>query len=458
MDFIVPLLGRFHPILVHLPIGFLVFGVLMVFLSREKDSGYSKSIQLAFFVGSISAVLASISGFLQYRYEGFSWETVQFHLALGALTTVAGLYLTWDFGKTINWKSFRWKAFSMLVLLLFTGHLGGNITHGEEYLTEILPDGLRRLLGDTPGDEQGLSLPESGWEELKYYENVVQPILNSNCKSCHNPRNKKGELDLSTLEGLKKGGENGVVFHANDAEKSELFSRLVLPAEDDDHMPPKEKRQPQKEEIELIKLWLDAGASFEGTLGEARPAAKLLDPFFEKLEVPFYPQTELAEVSADSIAVLKKMGFFVEPVHLGSAMLKVSCLNFRDFQNADLSKLSLLGGNLAYLDLNDTQISGEILSQIAAFPNLTVLKLNGTLIEGKDLPPLQQSLNLKHLYLNGTLINPEDLVALESLPALEKVYAYDTPLSGNPAVKKFRFSLETGGYSLPPIPTDTIVY
>ncbi|MCU0401407.1 MAG: hypothetical protein MUE75_10435 [Algoriphagus sp.] len=60
LSFVFPLLGRFHPILVHLPIGILVFGVLLIFLSKKEDKTYLPAIQLAFLLGSIGGLLACI--------------------------------------------------------------------------------------------------------------------------------------------------------------------------------------------------------------------------------------------------------------------------------------------------------------------------------------------------------------------------------------------------------------
>src|SRR5690606_22565182 len=88
IDFILPLFGRFHPIWVHLPIGILVFGVVLIFWSRKNLNTYLPIIKLAFLLGGAFAVLACVSGFLQYQNEGYSWNTVQFHLILGIITAV----------------------------------------------------------------------------------------------------------------------------------------------------------------------------------------------------------------------------------------------------------------------------------------------------------------------------------------------------------------------------------
>jgi uncharacterized membrane protein len=458
LSFIFPLLGRFHPILVHLPIGILVFGVLLIFLSKKQDKAFLPAIQLAFLLGSIGGLLACISGFLQYRFEGFSWDTVQFHLIFGILTTASGFFFYAKAKKATDPRSLKWSSTALIGALLFTGHLGGTITHGDGYFTEVMPENLQTLFGASPEVSQPLALPEEGWEELAYYEEVVQPILRSNCQSCHNPQNKKGGLDLSTKEALLKGGENGPVIDVHQFLNSNLISRMELPRDHEDHMPPKEKRQPKKEELQLLRLWLEKEASFEIKLGAAKPEKKWLEAFFQREEIAFYPTVTLSPVAEDSLAKLRSKGFYVEPIAQGSALLKVSCINFPNFQDTNLGDLTSVKGHVVYLDLSGTKISDPVLTKLGDFTLLTVLKLSHTQVKGANLESLKSLKNLKSLYLNGISITQADLEKLEQLPLLEKVFAYETGLIGNEPVKKFKFKLETGSYELPPIPSDTIVY
>src|SRR6188472_2958982 len=69
----------------------------------------------------------------------------------------------------------------------------------------------------------------------------IKPILEAACVHCHNGKEHKGELDLTTKEGAVKGGDNGTALVAGDAGKSPLYSSTVLGAEHDDVMPPKKE-------------------------------------------------------------------------------------------------------------------------------------------------------------------------------------------------------------------------
>ncbi|MEB2777996.1 c-type cytochrome domain-containing protein [Algoriphagus sp. D3-2-R+10] len=458
IDFVLPLFGRFHPILVHLPIGFLVFGVILIFWSGKNYSVYSPIIQLAFLLGGISALLASISGLLHYQNEGYSWDTVNFHLILGIFTTILSVGLWYHLKKVSNPTYVKIKGAGLLLVLTLTGHLGGNITHGDDYFTEVLPPGLQAFLGGEIGIVEPLELPADNWEEVGFYTGAIQPILDQNCKSCHNPKKLKGELDLSSFKGIQKGGEDGSIMETGNPEESPLVTRLVLPEDHDDHMPPKDKRQPRKEEIELIKAWIESGSPEKAKLGESAISVSLVEPFFKKNEKPFYPVVEVPKLSQDSISKLRDQGFFAEIVKMDSPFLKISCINFPTFSDSDWHLLQSAKDQIVYLDLTGTAISDEVLTQIATLPNLTVLKLNQTSIEGSSLGKLSENKNLKLLYINNTEVAFDKLASLGAHPTLEKVFAFETPVADSGSSSQFSFHLETGNLTLPPLPTDTIVY
>jgi hypothetical protein len=77
------------------------------------------------------------------------------------------------------------------------------------------------------------------------------------------------------------------------------------------------------------------------------------------------------------------------------------------------------------------------------------------------LEKLAQLPNLKLLYLNKTQVSLAQIQALTASKSLQKVFAFDTPAAmelASSGKQSFPFLLETGNYSLPKLPTDTIVY
>jgi len=92
------------------------------------------------------------------------------------------------------------------------------------------------------------------------YDEQIRPVFEKSCLPCHGPQTKSGGLDLSTKDGLLKGGEHGPAIVAGDAKASLLYKLVSHEAEP--HMPYKGDRLPQ-ETIDRIAEWIKAGAPFE---------------------------------------------------------------------------------------------------------------------------------------------------------------------------------------------------
>lgn len=86
----------------------------------------------------------------------------------------------------------------------------------------------------------------------------VAPILQKYCIACHDEREANGELVLTTFENTMKGGEHGAVLVAGKADDSRLIALIERRAEP--FMPPEGNKGPSKEEIAIIRNWIDAGA------------------------------------------------------------------------------------------------------------------------------------------------------------------------------------------------------
>lgn len=111
----------------------------------------------------------------------------------------------------------------------------------------------------------------AGLSQAADFKSQVVPVLKEHCYKCHSEAEKKEKGKL-VLDNLTRFGEKigaGKMVIPGDAEKSSFFACLISPADDSDHMPP-EKMMPDKD-IEIIKQWIAAGASFTG--GKAAPAA-----------------------------------------------------------------------------------------------------------------------------------------------------------------------------------------
>ena len=464
MEIIKQLLGRLHPLLVHLPIGFIFLGLLLQWYNRKKEQ-FNHAITLIYFWATISAVFACVTGYLQYTSEGYTFESIKYHLWLGIITALFSFLMyarvadknPIDFIKIIPIKIL---AIVMLILISSTGHLGGNITHGADFLVEPLPNSVKSALGFETYEEKKIALNDENWESKILYEDIINPILNNKCASCHNPKKAKGELILSTTDGILKGGENGEIIIASNSSESDFFTRLITPKENEDHMPPKEKTQLTKEEIKLIETWIDKGNPFTATIGELKLTKELLEAYFPKKMNNNFPDIDILEANVDSVNAIKKANFHVEKISNQSNYLRVSCINKPDFSNNDVTLLKSIEQQIAILDLGQTLITDDIFKHLSHFPHITLLKLDNTTITGGKIEQLANLEYLKSLNLTSTKFEASNLEKLESMKNLKKVFLHNTEISLQ-NLKKLDFPetlIDLGNYELPVIAADSIIY
>jgi formylglycine-generating enzyme required for sulfatase activity len=107
------------------------------------------------------------------------------------------------------------------------------------------------------------------------FEKHIQPILEQNCVSCHNPEKDKGDWILSSKKEAFETGENAPNIIAFNAAKSAIYTSTDLPEDDDDLMPPVKSGGPlKKDEIAMLKAWVDQGAVWpEGITLKAKEKA-----------------------------------------------------------------------------------------------------------------------------------------------------------------------------------------
>jgi mono/diheme cytochrome c family protein len=110
------------------------------------------------------------------------------------------------------------------------------------------------------------SLPPVSTKKGVTYAADIQPIFAQSCYPCHGPKTQKpkGKLRLDTLEAVRKGGEDGPALIPGDSAKSVMVAQISFLGDPDDYMPPPKNRdnlkQLTKEQIGLIRAWIDQGA------------------------------------------------------------------------------------------------------------------------------------------------------------------------------------------------------
>ncbi|OJY99854.1 MAG: hypothetical protein BGP13_09025 [Sphingobacteriales bacterium 40-81] len=248
-----------HPMIVHFPISLLFIALFMELLGR-KSGKFNAAIKMLVYTGAASAVLSVILGLLLAGTEEYGSDVFSIHKWTGIATMVLGLLSAAAYAfsnRTVQRTLLTFTALGVTI----AGHYGASLTHGEDYLTSVLP---RK---DAPGEEQTTAanftltaqagpLNETQIQELNLQ---VRTILAHNCYNCHGSAKVKGELRLDSKEAIFKGGEHGKVIVPGDVHTSELLRRIKLPRSDKEAMPTKGKAL-SKEEIAVIEYWIKQGA------------------------------------------------------------------------------------------------------------------------------------------------------------------------------------------------------
>ncbi len=90
-------------------------------------------------------------------------------------------------------------------------------------------------------------------EQVAKFENEALPVFKERCLACHTGEQPTGGLDLSTLESLLKGSDNGPVIAEGSADSSILIRKVAAKA-----MPPPGAGPPLNEQqIEQLRHWVD---------------------------------------------------------------------------------------------------------------------------------------------------------------------------------------------------------
>lgn len=465
-------IGRWHPLLVHLPIGMLVLAFAMAIVDRFGGKQlYPNAIRLSLLLEAVAAIVAAITGYLLSRNGGYQTEVLQFHQWLGvgvAVVSVGAFLLYLDRPTSYKWVHIlRQQRFifilTAVVLLAFTGHFGGTLTHGEGYMKDALPTAIKSTLGIAPEKEELLTLTNA--QEAVVYKEIVQPILKQRCQSCHGEKKREGGLALHNPESLLQGGEGGFVLVNGDTAKSELYSRLVLPPGHEKRMPPKGRTPITSDQIKLISWWIGSGADFEKKAKEIKQPKEIL-AILTKLESGQQEEASLyASLPAaptlpeEKIQAWQAKGIKVMPIAADNNMVVISAVNYPQFNDKDLEDLLQIKDNIVQLKIGRTAITDEGMKTAAQFPILHRLHLEYTSVTDEGLSYLHSLANLSYINLVGTKVTTSASTHLEKIPQLKHVYAFKTELrEANEGGEKFKTFVDTGNYGLPILATDTIMY
>lgn len=320
-------IGRFHPILLHLPVGALIVLSIMELacLTRSGEYKLGSAALLTLWVGAAGSVLAVLAGIMLSREGGYQGGNFTLHQTLALLGT-AGVLLALcirihAMGQQNRELMHAYRAvfFGSFGIMSLGAHFGGNMSHGSKFLTEHAPEPMKsqmvgmekwmlsfvekpKAAAPEPTVEPIAPAPNTvpvpasvteiatapvampspipaptpaptGTDKL-VFRDVILPIFAAKCNKCHGEEKQKGDLRLDTFEMVMLGGENAAEkknnIVAGKPEESLTIQSILAPIDDDLHMPPEGKDQLTPAEVSAIRYWVQAGASATQKLSEAQ--------------------------------------------------------------------------------------------------------------------------------------------------------------------------------------------
>ncbi len=429
--------GRLHPVIVHFPIVLILSTAILEYLfGTLKGPVGMMIIKYGYNWSLFTSILACIFGYLLYSTGDYGGELVRYHLwsAIGV-----SLLLTWSihfrkrYISTHRWR-FRQISRTLLaisaLLILFTGHQGGSLTHGPEYLTESITSLIQKRRVESTRASKN---PES----LLVFQEVITPAFKRNCMKCHNRLNSKSDLDLSSYEAVMSGGKSLIpMLVPGRPDSSELLRRIILPPKHDEYMPPDGKPPLDPAEVSIIEAWIQNGAGVQDTLGTLMNAGDTISQIINE-----YLPT-LANDQANAAAQRRKrlkmgpklarlgmrLGVEIRPDgDTDSAYYSVSMLFPPKIVDDDvLVKLMPYKSYFSKVSLVSSDVTDEGMYYLGQMPNLQELILAKSCIKGEGLKYLRDLPRLRVLNLSHTDLNNQQLLHLTGFPALEKVYLFNS--------------------------------
>jgi uncharacterized membrane protein len=432
--------GRMHPLVLHFPIVLLVLYIVWsVFLQTKTKTGLSgpedeigKWLLLA---SAFTSAITALMGFLLSKEEGYNPQALWWH-KWGGVSISLFSFLWYAYRNSIHSRKYmpQLAAIISFILIVFTGHEGSNITHGENYLlAPVTPEKVK---------------PKVAVEDAVVFTDMVKPILETKCMSCHSSKKAKGELIMETEALLLKGGKHGVLWTGGQPELSLLMQRIHLPEAAKKHMPPLGKPQLDEEESAILFQWIKSGAHFKQKVNElpiADSLRMLANILFGRSTEEVY---DFSAASDKEVEKLNTTNRLIHPIALASPALSVSFYNRQNYTTASLKDLLALKTQVVSLDMAYMPLKEEDITVITQFSNLRRLNLKYSPVPGKSLVSLNKLPFLTHLSLSGTTVSEKDIAPLTSFRKLSAVYLWNAPIATKEmdAIRKMnaKIQFETG--------------
>jgi uncharacterized membrane protein len=415
--------GRMHPLLLHFPIVLLVLVFIFEFFKinfQIEPAATQKIMCFLLLAGALSSALTVVLGLFLSQEDGYSGDLLLWHKWTGVAVSFIAAFLLWAYFRGFEGKFLKTGMAFSLASLLVAGHLGSSLTHGEDFLLAPLHTGNN----DTKRTNLKTAL---------VYNDLVRPIIQEKCYSCHNPDKAKGQLVMTDTASIKKGGKNGQLFTGGKTGESLIIERLLLDINHKHRMPPKGKPQLTENELSLIKAWVASGASFSLLLKDF-PSRNPIHALANSLYGGTTPETyDFSPAKEEDIKRLNNSYRLVAPLAFESPGLDVTFFSRSHFNKKSLEEIVPLAKQVIHLNMSNMAVTDGDLAVISSFTNLRQLNLNYTEITDAGLEKITGLKELQSLMLSGTRVTARGLARVANLPKLKNVYAWNTSILASDA-------------------------
>ena len=427
--------GRLHPLIVHLPIGILLVAMIFDGISYvRKYEHLNGAVPFTLLIGFGSAAIACVPGYMLSLSGDYDAQTLNQHKVSGILLTLMSGILygitTVPFRKIISIPRPLFSALSIATffLIIYTGHQGAHLTHGDNYIS------LETLLHKQREKPTQVS-------EAMIFEDVVHPMLERKCMQCHQGRKRKGGLSMLTLASMLKGGKHGPAVVAGNLNESELFRRISLDPSHEDFMPADGKTPLTKSETEIIRWWIEKALAVEkkkiselkdhneiellaaSSLGLGDLTLSEINSFSDQKINENIPRT----VDLRLVENLREKGLVVRVMLQKPVMLDVT-LPARSGKKMEVMVKDLrpVAKNIIWLNLSDNGFTESDLEILMQMSNVEKLRLEKNPISDGICKYLEGLKYLEALNLNETKISSAGVKRLQQNRTIKRIYTWKT--------------------------------
>ena len=423
-------LGSLHPLIVHLPIGIVLLTIAIDVFMRNKNNSVQRVITMGWFFSFFSGLLAALFGwflgdngyYLESQINIHKWSGIAFVSICFIIWLLR--YTNFRFSKSFN----RSVNLTSIILLMITGHFGGEMTHGQNYLFENLPY-IQKKISVTSLSETKRSNNDS----LFVYEDLIHPVMEEKCIACHNQNLASGGLNMSSIESMIKGGNSGAGIQNGNPFKSLIYKRVSFPHDHPKFMPPTGVPL-SYDQIATLEWWIDNGAENKMPVTLTRNDAKILRLMelqygLDLREKTYLETLTLSSPSQEELKSIEGEQYIWRFLNPEQSFLDLKFTK-KKIEINDLLKVQPIKNNITWLSLADCMLNDNHLSYISNFTNLTRLKIQkNPLVTNKGIEALQKLEHLTELNLYGTRVSNNTLITLGQMKGLKKLFVWNTSIT-----------------------------